>query len=86
MVLEFDRKVVAMQKLGIQEAKSRLRDLIEDAMQGQEVFIVKSSSQIVQLVPVEPPIRHPQFGSARGLIELSDDFDAPLEDLSEYMQ
>jgi antitoxin (DNA-binding transcriptional repressor) of toxin-antitoxin stability system len=75
-----------MQKLGIQEAQSRLRDLVDDAIRGQEVFIVKSNAQIVQLVPVEPPIRRPQFGSARGLIELSDDFDAPLEDLREYLQ
>jgi len=75
-----------VQKLGIHEAQSRLRDLIDEAMQGKEVFIVKSSAQIVQLVPVELPVRQPQFGSARGLIELADDFDAPLEDLSEYIQ
>lgn len=73
-----------MQKLGIQEAESRLRDLIEDAMQGKEVFIVKNSSQVVQLVPVKPQVRRPQFGSARGLIEMADDFDAPLDDLREY--
>lgn len=27
----------------------------------------------------------PKFGSLKGEIRLSDDFDAPLEDLSEYM-
>ncbi len=27
----------------------------------------------------------PQFGSARGLIEIADDFDAPLADFQEYM-
>jgi len=54
-------------------------------MQGKEVFIVKDTSQMVQLVPVEPPIRHAQFGSAKGLIELAADFDAPLDDLDEYM-
>lgn len=34
-----------------------------------------------------PPIENrPQFGSARGLIIISDDFDAPLEDFAEYME
>lgn len=73
-----------MQKVGIREAESRLRNLIEDAIQGDEILIVKSSSQAVKLVPVEPPVRQPKFGSARGLIELAEDFDAPLEDLREY--
>ena len=75
-----------METIGIREAESRLRDLIDDAMQGKEVFIAKSSSQVVQLVPVEAPVRRPQFGSARGLIEMAEDFDAPLEDFKEYME
>jgi antitoxin (DNA-binding transcriptional repressor) of toxin-antitoxin stability system len=74
-----------MKTVGIQEAEGQLRDLIDDAIEGKEVFIVKNSSQIVQLVRVKPPIRRPQFGSAKDLIELADDFDAPLEDLREYM-
>ncbi len=31
-------------------------------------------------------VGRPQFGSARGLIKMSDDFDEPLEDFIEYMQ
>jgi hypothetical protein len=27
----------------------------------------------------------PQFGSARGMIEMSDDFNAPMEELKEYL-
>jgi hypothetical protein len=27
----------------------------------------------------------PKFGSAKGLIEMSDDFDEPLEDFKDYM-
>lgn len=61
-----------------------MRDLIDDAMQGKEEFIVKNSSQVVQLVPVRPTARRPQFGSARGMVEAADDFDALLEDLREY--
>lgn len=28
----------------------------------------------------------PQFGSAKGMITMADDFDAPLEDFREYME
>jgi Protein of unknown function (DUF2281) len=40
---------------------------------------------MVRLVPVEPPKRHPQFGSAKDLMEMTDDFDAPLKDFREYV-
>ncbi len=31
------------------------------------------------------PVHRPQFGSAKGLITMSDNFDEPLEDFNEYM-
>jgi hypothetical protein len=34
----------------------------------------------------DQPRRKPQFGGAKGLFELSDDFDEPLEDFKEYMR
>ena len=69
----------------LDEAKLRLRDLIEAAIRGETVLILKDDQPAVQLVPVERPKRHAQFGSARGLVTLAADFDAPLEDLAEYM-
>lgn len=75
-----------MQQFKIHEAQSRLEDLIDDAIEGKDVFIVKEDSKVVQLVPVKPPTRHAQFGSAKGLVELAEDFDAPLQDFGEYMQ
>ena len=41
---------------------------------------------MVQLVPVAQSERRPRFGSAKGLIEIADDFDEPLEDFKEYME
>jgi antitoxin (DNA-binding transcriptional repressor) of toxin-antitoxin stability system len=67
-----------MQQFKIKDASSHLEDLVESAIEGKEVFIVKEDTKVVQLVPVEPPTRHAQFGSAEGLVKLSDDFDAPL--------
>lgn len=74
-----------MYQVSLDEAKSRLLDLVEAAIKGEKVLIVKEDRQMVQLVPVEPPKRQPQFGSARGLVVMADDFDAPLADFDEYM-
>ncbi len=74
-----------MQQIKMEEAKVRLPDLIEAAIKGEEVFILRGDQPVVQLVPVESLGRHPQFGSAAGLITMADDFDTPLEDFSEYM-
>ena len=73
-----------MQQFKIKDAQSRLEDLIESAIEGNEIFIVKEDTKVVQLVPVKPATRHAQFGSAKGLVTLSDDFDAPLLDFREY--
>jgi antitoxin (DNA-binding transcriptional repressor) of toxin-antitoxin stability system len=56
--------------------------LVEAAIRGEAVFITKNGQETVQLVPVTSVQPRPQFGSAKGLIVMSDDFDAPLEDLS----
>lgn len=74
-----------MQQFKLEEAKLRLLDLIEAAVRGEEIFILTDDQPVVRLVPVEPSSRRPQFGSAAGLITIADDFDAPLEEFSEYM-
>lgn len=74
-----------MYQVSLAEATKRLRDLINAAISGEAVFI-KNDHQVVQLVPVEPSQRRPQFGSAKGLITMADDFDAPLMDFEEYME
>ena len=65
-------------------AQAHLSDLIEDAIQGKEVVITKDGKAVVKLVPVSQPKPLPIFGSAKGLISMSDDFDAPLDDFQGY--
>lgn len=74
-----------MFQVTIEEASERLAQLIEQVNQGEEVVLIKDEQPVARLVPVSPasPIR-PGFGSARGLIWMADDFDAPLVDLAEY--
>ncbi len=75
-----------MHQVTIEEAKIQLPELIEAAVQGEDVFITKEDQQVVKLVAVVQSGQRPQFGSAAGLIQMSDDFDDPLPDFNEYMQ
>jgi len=80
--LPSQRGMVLAQPLKIEEAQASLADLIEDAIEGKEMYILKDDQHLVRLVSVKPPVPRAQFGSARGLVEMSDDFDAPLQDTS----
>jgi hypothetical protein len=41
---------------------------------------------LVKLVPKSSEKKPPQFGSAKGSVQMSDDFDEPLPDFAEYME
>jgi antitoxin (DNA-binding transcriptional repressor) of toxin-antitoxin stability system len=75
-----------MHQVSIEEAKTTLPDLIDAAVGGDEVFIAKDAQHLVKLVPVTVEKPLPQFGSAKGLITIADDFDKPLEDFAEYTE
>ena len=74
-----------MQSIDLNKAKHRFAELTEQAIGGDEVVITKSGQPIVKLVAVTRPKHQRHFGSARGLIKMSDDFDEPLEDFREYV-
>ena len=75
-----------MQQVNVEEAKSHLTDLIDAAVNGEEIVIAKDDEHLVKLVPISRAKSRPQFGSAKGLISLANDFDEPLEDFAEYMR
>ena len=75
-----------MHQVSLEEAKIQLPDLIDAAVGGEEVIIAKDPHHLVKLVPVSTKKPRPQFGSARGLITISDDFDEPLEDFEESLK
>jgi antitoxin (DNA-binding transcriptional repressor) of toxin-antitoxin stability system len=75
-----------MQRVSLDEAKTRLQDLVDAALRGETVSIAVDDDRAVQLVPTVRRRRQRKFGSARGQIWMADDFDAPLEDFKEYME
>ena len=71
----------------IHEAKTRLSQLIQFALNGKEVIIAKGNKPLVRLEVLPEAHKKRAVGNARGLIlSMSDDFDAPLEDFAEYME
>jgi prevent-host-death family protein len=74
-----------MEQVTVEEAGTRLAELIRQARSGgEEVIITEDDQPIARLVPLPHPRPRPRFGSARGLFHLADDFDAPLEDFDDY--
>lgn len=73
-----------MRQVNLEEAKDRLLELINAVMEGETVLIFKDPHEAVQLVPAASVARR-QFGSAKGWMVMSDDFDAPLPDFNAYM-
>lgn len=73
-----------MHQVNLQEAESCLAELIDEAASGEEVIITRNDGTSFKIVPLGVAGVRPKFGSARGLVKMSDDFDEPLEDFEEY--
>ena len=74
-----------MQNVDINQAKKRLPELVEKTISGDEIIITKSGQPIAKLIGIPKHDQKRQFGTAKGLIKISDDFDKPLEDFQGYM-
>jgi antitoxin (DNA-binding transcriptional repressor) of toxin-antitoxin stability system len=75
-----------MQQIDIENTKATLPDLVEAVLNGIEVIIAKDHQPVAKLIPISPEKPRRRAGSAKGLIQMSDDFDVPLEELKEYME
>mgnify|MGYP001477599705 CR=1 FL=1 len=72
------------QTVELQEAQDHLSALVDEAARGQEVVLTRDGQPVAKIVPIPSLPKRRQFGSARGLITLAEDFDAPLEDFRPY--
>ncbi len=68
------------------EAAASLSDLVQAAINGEEVILLDGDRPAIKFTPIALAKPRPKFGSAKGLIWMSDDFDEPLEDMKEYME
>jgi prevent-host-death family protein len=67
----------------VAEAKAHFSTLVREALQGEDVVIARDNKPLLRLVPVDVQSRAP--GSAKGRVKIAEDFDAPLDDLADYM-
>ena len=61
------------------EAKTNLSKLLRKVAAGEEVLITRGGEPVARLVPTRAK-RTRRLGSDRGLLEVPEDFDAPLPD------
>lgn len=73
-----------MHQVNLKDAAAQLAVLIEAAASGEDVVITRSDGASFQIVPLNTTKPRPKFGSAKGFISMSDDFDAPLEAFEDY--
>jgi prevent-host-death family protein len=74
-----------MTRVNVAEAKARLSELIDAALQGEDVVIARRNTPLVKLTALKKRRARPQFGMLRGRIRTTVDFDEPLTDFANYM-
>lgn len=73
-----------MKVVNIHQAKTHLSKLIQEAVEGEEIVIARGNQPIVRLVLVESARQSRTSGWAKGMVRVSEDFDAPLDDFAGY--
>lgn len=73
-----------MTQVNIHTAKAHLSALIKKALLGEEVIIARDNKPIIKLVPLTQPTQKRKIGLSKGLVQISEDFDAPLDDFKDY--
>ena len=73
-----------MPQFDLEHTKQHLLELIDRALAGEEIVITERDRPLVQLTALVRRRKPREFGSAKGMVEMSHDFDAPLGDFKEY--
>ena len=74
-----------METVGLYEAKTRLSQLVRDAMAGQDVVITRNGKAAVRLVPVTAESAVREMGFFSSGVMVAPDFDATPEDFGDYL-
>jgi len=76
-----------MSTLTLEEAQSRLKDVIEALSPGEEIVITQDGRPIAKLTRADQKSWPCKAGSYRKAeFWMAPDFDAPLEDFEDYME
>jgi antitoxin (DNA-binding transcriptional repressor) of toxin-antitoxin stability system len=76
--------------ISVAEAQAKLPELIHQLAPGEEVILTENEEPVAKLVSEQPRPKagvRPPPGLGKGMIAfIAPDFDAPLEDMKEYME
>jgi prevent-host-death family protein len=72
-------------KVSVYEAKSKLSQMINKALEGEEVVITRNGEDTVKLTPVAKKKKRNWIGMYEGQIKIHDDFNDPLPEFEEYL-
>lgn len=67
-----------MTEVNVSKAKALLSQLLDQALAGEGVIIMRSERRLVRLMPFENAPTKQVLGTAKGDFTLPEDFDAPL--------
>ena len=67
-----------MATVNIDEAKTRLSQLVDQAASGEDVVLCRNGKPLVRITQLSVPKRRIKFGVLKGKVRISADFDAPL--------
>lgn len=73
-------------KVSVYEAKSKLSQMINAALDGEEVIITRNGQETVQLVRVNSKGKRNWVGMYEGEIIIHDDFDTPLAEFEDMLK
>jgi prevent-host-death family protein len=71
--------MAGMIEVNIHEAKTHLSRLLAKVAEGEEVIIARSGEPVAKIIPIERTGTKRILGQDAGLVEIADDFDAPLD-------
>ena len=75
-----------VKQVNIQEAKTHLSRLLEEASRGEDIVIAKAGRPCVRLVPCAPEQLPRALGGWEGRVVVADDFDVTPESVIESFQ
>ena len=71
--------------VNMHEAKSSLSRLVRRAAEGEEILIASHGKPVAKLTPIQEKRTEVPWDIFKGRLVMTDDFDAPLEEMKDYL-
>jgi antitoxin (DNA-binding transcriptional repressor) of toxin-antitoxin stability system len=75
-----------MHQISIQEAATHISSVFTNVLKGEEIVLTDHDTPVLKMIPLAPPSKSRlKFGSLKGKIFISDDFNDTPEEFSDYL-